>query len=156
MQSESQPKGIEVRGDGSILMRNGGQTALFVKTGDGYRPEWMRSGERAMLRFKDHEWLNIGQMRVTNGELLELTASACLFGGTVQFAHTPVAWTVRVSLPEDGSGFLVTTKMMPKDEPIEVLEALSALSCPMSMTAGKSPCLSSPSSRSIAMRRAKS
>jgi len=126
-----QSKGITTLQDGSILFSNGNQTATFANGDGGYRPEWMHSGERAMLRFKDHEWLNIGAIRVTEGRLLEQAERYCLFGGQVNFADTPVAWTVRVSLPEDGgNGFLINTSLVPLDEPIELLEALTTFELP--------------------------
>ena len=117
--------------NGNIVFTNNAQTATFVRVEGGFRPEWFRAGERAMLRFKDHEWLNIGGIRVTAGELSEQTPTSCLFGGRVLFAGTPVDWRVRVSLPADGkSGFLVMTGMVPTEEPIEVLEALTTFETP--------------------------
>jgi len=52
-----------------LIIRNGDQSATFVTDGDSYRPEWFRDGDRPMLRFKDHEWLNISAVRVTRGAL---------------------------------------------------------------------------------------
>ncbi|MFW5857335.1 MAG: hypothetical protein ACOCX4_05595, partial [Planctomycetota bacterium] len=85
-----------------------------------------------MLRFKDHEWLNVGQgARVTAGKLLEQTKDACTFGGVEWFGGTRVEWYVRVARPADGGGgFVVTTRMVPPDESMEVLEALTAYETP--------------------------
>lgn len=52
-----------------IVLKNGKQSATFVPSGKGFRPEWFRLGRRPMLRFKDHEFLNVGAIRVTEGKL---------------------------------------------------------------------------------------
>lgn len=114
-----------------LVLTNGDQTATFVPYGAGYRPEWFRLGERPMLRFKDHEWLNIGDRRIVEGTLRVHTDSVITCGGRHDFAGTPVEWSVSVSLPADGGrGFTVTTQMTPLYEPIEVLEALSTFELP--------------------------
>jgi len=114
-----------------IVLKNRRQTVTFAAVKNGYRPEWFRLGERPMLRFKDHEFLNIGGIRVTEGRLLESSADALLFGGGVELAGVKVGWSVRVAKPDDGGpGFTVTTHLLPLDEPIEVLEALTAFELP--------------------------
>jgi hypothetical protein len=115
----------------AITLRNGPQTATFAPVEGGYRPEWMRLGARPMLRLKDHEWLNVGGLRVTVGELKSQTATSAEFGGTVLFAGTPVDWSVRVAVPADGKGgFTVTTHLEPREEDIEVLEAMTCFELP--------------------------
>ena len=114
-----------------IVLKNRRQSVTFAGTKNGYRPEWFRLGTRPMLRFKDHEFLNIGGVRVTEGQLLEETAGALAFGGEVVFAGVKVGWLVRVERPDDGGpGFTVATHMVPLEEPIEVLEAMSAFELP--------------------------
>ncbi|HEY8665707.1 MAG TPA: hypothetical protein VIL86_03535 [Tepidisphaeraceae bacterium] len=117
-----------------IVLRNGEQSVTFVAEvgeGKGYRPEWFRQGKRAMLRFKDHEFLNIGAVRVISGRVKERSEKAVEFVGEERFAGTPVGWSVRVAVPEDGKGgFTVSTKMIPLDEPVEVLEALTTFETP--------------------------
>mgnify|MGYP001565692936 CR=1 FL=1 len=114
-----------------IALKNGRQTATFARGKGGYRPEWFRVGTRPMLRFKDHEWLNIGAIRVTRGALLERSARACRFGGRVMFAGTPVDWTVSVGVPADRKrGFTVSTRLIPASETIEVLEAMTSFELP--------------------------
>ena len=114
-----------------IVLKNGTQTASFVQDGSACRPEWMRLGRRPMLRFKDHEFLNIGGLRVTQGELREQSQTSLLFGGRANLARVEVEWSVRVSAPADGaSGFTVTTRFVPLDQPIEALEALTAFELP--------------------------
>jgi len=114
-----------------LVLHNGTQSITFVPTGAGYRPEWFREGDRPMLRFKDHEWLNISAMRITEGMLHANTPTACEFGDTITFAGTAVAWSVRVALPPDGgAGFQVTTQLTPIDEAIEILEGLSTFELP--------------------------
>ena len=44
--------------------------------------------QREMLRFKDHEFLNVGHVRVTEGELEAQSDSALTFGGRVEFGGT--------------------------------------------------------------------
>lgn len=112
-------------------LRNGEQSVTFIDSGRGFRPEWFRAGGRPMLRFKDHEWLNIGAERVVSGALEAQDDRALLFGGKVTFAGTAVRWSVRVALPADGgAGFTITTALIPQDEDIEVLEALSSFELP--------------------------
>jgi len=114
-----------------IVLCNGSQTATFQQSEDGFRPDWFRVGNRPMLRFKDHEWLNIGGRRVTDGALCEESPTACVFGGRVEWGGAQVDWTVRVALPADGqSGFVVTTTLIPLGESIELLEALSTFELP--------------------------
>jgi hypothetical protein len=115
----------------TLVLRNGAQTATFVRTADGFRPEWFRLDARPMLRFKDHEWLNVSAMRVTAGTLVSASETAAEFGGTLDFAGTAVAWSVRVAVPADGgSGFTVTTRLIPVSEPIEILEGMSTFELP--------------------------
>ncbi len=115
----------------NINLSNGNQTVTFAAVDGGYRPEWFRMADRPMLRFKDHEWLNIGGLRVTCGELREKGDDFLMFGGREKFGGTIVDWTVLVSLPADGKGgFSINTRMMPQVEPIEVLEAMTAFELP--------------------------
>ncbi len=116
----------------NLTLTNGNQTATFADIGDGnYRPEWFRTEKRPMLRFKDHEWLNIGGIRVTDGQLRAKGSDSLLFGGREFFGGTPVDWQVRVSLPADKkSGFTVYTELIPVSEPIEVLEAMTSYETP--------------------------
>ena len=116
----------------AIVLKNGRQTATFAAVdGGSYRPEWFRLGKRPMLRFKDHEFLNVSALRVTEGQVLEQTRDAVAFGGEVNLAGVRVGWSVRVALPEDGgAGFTVTTTMLPLDEPIELMEGMTAFELP--------------------------
>ncbi|MEI6519410.1 MAG: hypothetical protein WCO98_05140 [bacterium] len=115
----------------NIKLTNGDKTVTFAAVDGGYRPEWFRAGDRPMLRFKDHEWLNIGGVRVTCGQLLEKGDGFLLFGGRELFGGTEVDWRVKVSIPEDGkSGFTVYTQMLPTVEAVEVLEAMTAYELP--------------------------
>ncbi len=116
----------------SLVLKNGGQTATFALLKKSrYRPEWFRIGKRPMLRFKDHEWLNIGGLRVTEGDLLDSGRDFFLFGGRESFGGTLVDWRVRICVPVDGrSGFTVRTELIPAVEPIEVLEAMTCYETP--------------------------
>jgi hypothetical protein len=115
----------------ALVLRNGTDSLTFQAVPGGYRPEWWRLGTRPMLRFKDHEFLNVGALRVTVGEAREISEAALAFGGTVSLAGVPIDWTVRVSLPADGGpGFCVHTTLTPRTEAIELLEALSTFELP--------------------------
>ena len=115
----------------ALVLRHGGQTATFVRSAAGYRPEWFRLGRRPMLRFKDHEFLNVGALRITHGQVLAKEPDRLSFGGQVELARVQVRWSVTVAKPADGRpGFLVTTRLQPLQEPIEVLEALTAFELP--------------------------
>lgn len=121
-----------------LELRNGTQTATFAPAGGGYRPEWMREAGRPMLRFKDHEWLNVGGVRVVEGALRGRADSHLDFGGTVDFGGAAVDWSVRVARPADGGpGFTVTTALVPRHEPVEVLEALTAFELPYEYDGGE-------------------
>lgn len=115
-----------------ITLRNKTLTVSFTRVHDGaWQPEWFRLGRRAMLRFKDHEFLNIGAIRVREGTLQQRAKDRLRFGGAVAFAGTLVDWTVEIALPSDGqAGFTITTRMVPRTTPIEVLEALSTFELP--------------------------
>src|SRR5688572_13893236 len=102
----------------NLTLRNGNLSATFASSGAGYRPDWFREGSRTMLRFKDHEFLNVGHVRVTDGGLTERSDTALTFGGRVTFGGARLEWSVRVAIPEDGkSGFTITTRLVPIDEP---------------------------------------
>ena len=114
-----------------MVLKNGKQTLTFRRTGKQWRPEWFRLGNRPMLRFKDHEFLNVGGVRVTAGALLEQTKDSLRFGGEVEFAAVAVRWSVRVAVPADGQpGFTVTTDLLPTQECVELLEAMTAFELP--------------------------
>ena len=114
----------------AITLSNGAATITFQPFGEGFRPEWVRDGDTPVLRFKDHEWLNIGPLRIREGALLQQSDTSCCFGGEVRYAETTVAWSVTVSVPEDGgAGFTVRTSMTPR-ESIEVLDALTCYETP--------------------------
>lgn len=114
----------------TITLHNGSSTISFCPIGDKYRPEWFRDGDFPVLRFKDHEWLNIGPLRITEGSLYEQSDNHLCFGGTVTYADTVVTWSVDVSLPTDSlAGFTIRTSLIPA-EPIELLDALSCFETP--------------------------
>jgi hypothetical protein len=115
----------------AIVLTNGRQSVTFKPQGPAYRPEWFRLSRRPMLRFKDHEFLNVGGVRVTSGKMLSRDRRSVTFGGRLACGGAGVEWSVRVARPADGGpGFCVTTRLRPLDEPIEVLEAMSAFELP--------------------------
>ncbi len=98
----------------TITLGNGRQTVSFAGVDGGYRPEWFRLDRRPMLRFKDHEFLNLGAIRVTRGELLEQADGRLRFGGEECFAGVREEW--RISGAASGS----VTPEAPLTNPIEV------------------------------------
>jgi len=114
-----------------IVLRNGSQSVTFVPVEGGYRPEWFRLDRRVMLRFKDHEFLNVSGLRVTTGSCRDHSDTHAEFGGCVRLGSQDVDWTVRVSVPGDGQGgFVVNTFFAPRHEPIEIIEGLSTFETP--------------------------
>ena len=120
---------VETNMNDRITLANGAQTVTFVRGESGYRPEWFRLADRPMLRFKNHEFLNIGAIRVTSGELFKQGDNHLLFRGAVEFGGITVNWLVTVLVAEQNCGFVVTTHLM-TPEPIELLEGLSTFELP--------------------------
>jgi len=114
-----------------LILKNGQMSITFLEVKPGlYRPEWIRENARPMLRFKDHEWLNIGGTRVEIGELIEKTDDKMVFGGKICYGKCETHWQVTVSLPFDnGEGFTVFSKITPTEE-MELLEALTSFETP--------------------------
>src|SRR5580658_8276289 len=82
----------------NVILRNGALSATFARDDEtGYRPEWIRTGERPALRFKDHEWLNVGGTRVTSGHLIRQSDRELDFDGTVLFGGETVEWSVTIA-----------------------------------------------------------
>ncbi|MFP4027443.1 MAG: hypothetical protein ACLFWL_06615 [Candidatus Brocadiia bacterium] len=112
-----------------IIVHNGGQSAVFVKTDEGWRPDWFYVGDCRMLRFKDHEWLSIGHIRPScAAEAEKLESGGAIFRNTTAYGECPVDWTVRIE-PARVSGFWVECCIRPKKS-IELLEAYSTFETP--------------------------
>lgn len=110
---------------------NGEQSVTFLKNEKGkYIPEWFRMEEKIMLRFKDHEFLNIGFLRIKEGNLIEKEKDRICFGDIIKFGGAKVKWLVEIKKPDEGSGFLIKTKFKPLDFSIEILEGLSFFETP--------------------------
>jgi len=113
-----------------IEIWNGQAGAVFIKTAQGWSPEWFYEGERRMLRFKDHEWLSVGQVHPRHAESARRLANGGVrFSGTCRYGKTPVAWTVRVAPDAEGPGFEVMSTFKPAKH-IELLEAFTAFETP--------------------------
>ena len=118
-------------GMNKIILQNKDMSITFVETSLGvFRPEWIREKTRPMLRFKDHEWLNVGGTRVTEGALVLQNERELRFSGTVVYGQSEIAWQVDVLVPEDGGeGFTVKSRILPTEE-VELLEGLTAFETP--------------------------
>jgi len=112
-----------------LEVNSGAKRAVFVRTADGWRPDWFYLGDRRMLRFKDHEWLSIGHVHPTSAEEAEeLPDGGVTFRGTDDYGTVPVEWTVTVR-PDESGGFAVECAFSPR-ESLELLEAYSAFEIP--------------------------
>ncbi|MCM8785572.1 MAG: hypothetical protein NC827_05350 [Candidatus Omnitrophica bacterium] len=114
-----------------IELKNGEQSVTFVKNKNWtYSPEWFWEGDTPMLRFKDHEFLNIGFLRIKEGNLIRKEKNKILFGGNVKFEKANVEWSVEIKKIENESGFYIKTKFKPIDFSIEILEGMSFFETP--------------------------
>ena len=114
-----------------IILQNKDMSITFVETSERvFRPEWIRENARPMLRFKDHEWLNVGGTRVTEGTLVFQNERELHFSGTALYGRSEINWQVEVLIPEDGgAGFTVKSRILPTEE-VELLEGLTAFETP--------------------------
>ncbi len=109
---------------------NGNQRCVFIRTTDtGWKPDWFYLGEDRHLRFKDHEWMSVGNERALTLALTEDTPSRKTFGGSVDYYGTVIPCEVSVSLPESGPGFVVHATLTPPAD-VELQEALSSFETP--------------------------
>ena len=119
-----------------VEIDHGAKRAVFLRTAEGWTPEWFYEGARPMLRFKDHEWLSIGHVHPTAADDVELLPDGAAFLGMARYGKTPVAWSVTVRRDADGGGFDVECAFTPA-EPIELLEAYSAFETPYDYDGGE-------------------
>lgn len=113
-----------------IEIVHGNRKAVFVKSKEGWAPEWFRQGERKMLRFKDHEWLSIGHVHPTHARTGKgLPGGGAIFSGISKYGKTPVAWSLTITPDDQSEGFMVDCAMTPRAS-IELLEAYSTFETP--------------------------
>jgi hypothetical protein len=123
-------KGAPVRLDADrIEIVNGAKRAVFLRTIDGWAPDWFYQGGRPMLRFKDHEWLSVGHVRPCHAVEVKRIRRGAVFGGACEYGGVRVAWTVRVAADSLGGGFTVETTFVAA-EAVELLEAYTAFETP--------------------------
>ncbi len=109
---------------------NGSQRCVFIRTAaTGWKPDWFYLGEKRHLRFKDHEWMSVGNERALLLSLAEDTQSRKIFRGSVSYYGTPIPCEISVSLPESGPGFVVRTSLTPPAD-VELQEALASFETP--------------------------
>ena len=114
----------------TIEITNQDKRAVFVQTTNGWKPDWFYTGQRPMLRFKDHEWLSIGHVHPRYARSAErLRDGGVEFSGSSPYGDTTVEWTVRVGPYPGGTGFVTECEFTPK-ESIELLEAYSTFETP--------------------------
>ncbi|MBE3071211.1 MAG: hypothetical protein IMZ66_13330, partial [Planctomycetes bacterium] len=112
-----------------IEVVHGDKRAVFVRTAQGWAPDWFYQGERPMLRFKDHEWLSIGHIHPAHASEGKRGRGSAVFGGMAEYGGVRVAWTVRVAADPQGGGFVVECTLMPALA-IELLEAFASFETP--------------------------
>ena len=114
--------------DSRIEIPSGDKRAVFLRTADGWRPDWFYQGDRPMLRFKDHEWLSVGHVHPAYAVEAKRVRRGAIFGGQCEYGGVPVGWTVRVTA-DAGGGFIVETTFVAADS-MELLEAYSTFETP--------------------------
>jgi hypothetical protein len=109
---------------------NGNQRCVFVRTtATGWKPDWFYLGGERHLRFKDHEWMSVGNERALLLDLVEDTPGRKTFRGSVTYYGTSIPCEVSVSLPESCPGFEVRSSLTPPID-VELQEALSSFETP--------------------------
>ncbi|HUW35631.1 MAG TPA: hypothetical protein VM223_28805 [Planctomycetota bacterium] len=108
---------------------NGDARCVFTKTAGGWTPDWFYLGDRRMLRFKDHEWMSVGNLRPVLKKMTAIGENSARFEGVLKYYGTNVTCAVTVSAAGDGPGFVVESTLKPAAD-IEVLEALTSFECP--------------------------
>ena len=103
--------------------------AVFVKNAEGWAPDWFYEGDRAMLRFKDHEWLSIGHVHPAFASEARKVRGGYVFNGEMLYGKTPVKWEVRVAIDKLTGGFAVETSFTPA-KTIELMEAFTSFETP--------------------------
>lgn len=113
-----------------IEVKNGNKRAVFVRTEQGWTPDWFYQDDRPMLRFKDHEWLSIGHEHPTAAQEAEkIRGGGALFSGSCTYGTVDVPWSVAVRPDKLSGGFVVECTFVPA-ETIELLEAYSTFETP--------------------------
>lgn len=112
-----------------LVITHGNRTAVFLRTDAGWTPDWFYEDDRPMLRFKDHEWLSIGQVHPTHADTAEETAAGVVFRGVAHYGTTPVPWSVSVAPDPHSDGFCVECAFTPQAS-IELLEAYTTFETP--------------------------
>ena len=114
----------------TLTITHGARKAVFVRTGEGWQPEWFYEGERKMLRFKDHEWLAIGHVHPRFADWgRRLADGGVRFGGVARYGRTAVEWSVVVRPDTLGDGFSIECAFTPQHS-IELLEAHATFETP--------------------------
>ena len=112
-----------------IQLKSGDRTVVFVKTDEGWGPDWFYEGTRKMLRFKDHEWLSIGHLRPRWATEAKAGRTSAVFSGQTIYGKTAVKWAVKVSVDRLSGGFAVETSFTP-EKTVELLEAFTSFETP--------------------------
>ncbi|NQT93655.1 MAG: hypothetical protein HQ559_12920 [Lentisphaerae bacterium] len=109
---------------------NGGRRAVFVKDERGWTPDWFYEGDRQMLRFKDHQWLSIGQVHPDHAANAErLPDGGARFSCKSTYGITEVKWSVTVRPDPEDTGLIAECVIEPAAN-IELLEAYSTFETP--------------------------
>ncbi len=112
-----------------IEVKNGNKRAVFVRSDQGWTPDWFYQDDRPMLRFKDHEWLSIGHEHPAIAQEAEKIRGGVVFRGCSKYGNVDVPWSIAIRRDKLSGGFVVECTFVPA-ETIELLEAYSTFETP--------------------------
>ena len=118
----------------NLVLQNGAQCCVFEPAAEGaWKPGWFLLEQERHLRFKDHEWMSVGNLRADAMRLLEQTPRSLRFEAEVDYYGARVRCETEVSLPVAGPGFVVRSTLVPNQD-VEILEALTSFETPYVFT----------------------
>ncbi len=111
-------------------IKHGPRRARFLKRKTGWVPDYFYLEKRKMLRFKDHEWMSVSNLRAPMTRMTKIGEAGLRFEGQLDVYDVKVEAWVQIEAAPDGPGFQVTSGFKPVTGLIEIFEAGSAFECP--------------------------
>lgn len=112
-----------------LELKSGDAVARFIKEEQGWTPDWVYQNGKPLLRFKDAQWMSIGQSyKPTHADKVDQKGNRAVFTGSQQVHGTMVRWSVAIEAVEDG-WFDITSEIKP-DMEISLVEALTSYEIP--------------------------